>query len=117
MLGTSMVEMVVDVEKQTAVISSPKSKTDYVIYKPRDQTAFFKVRTTVGSLPSELSGHYSTLNKAIQLVSHYVEHSKETFAVRSDRLDKERKERHAAKSNSKDSQQLQSGSDNGVLGA
>ncbi len=103
MSETSTVVEHVDHESQTATLASPKFKTKFIVYKPRLKYQFFSVRTTQGPLPEALSGQYSSLEAAIKLVSHYLDNAKETFAAKSDRLDQERKERHATKPNSSDS--------------
>lgn len=90
----------VDLEKQFARIASSKHKTEFVIGKTRS-ASFFSIRTTVGTLPSILSGKYTTLEKAIEAVEHFVRTSKETFAVRSDRLHEERQQRKDAEPKSK----------------
>jgi len=85
----------VDLEKQFARVESAKHKTDYIIGKTRS-AMFFSVRTTKGLTPQELSGKYTTLEKAIEAVEHFVKNAKETFSVRSDRLHEERQKRKNA---------------------
>lgn len=97
------ISMVVNHDKQEARLSHPNFKTSFFVYKPKDQTPFFKVGLENGNIPKELSGHYSTLQRGIEAATLYLKNSKETFSVRSDRLDKERKERHASKLNSENS--------------
>lgn len=97
---TSMVD--VDLEKQFARISSEKHKTQFIVGKTR-AAMFFSVRATKGTTPSELSGKYTTLEKAIEAVETFVKNSKETFAVRSDRLHEERQKRKNAEPDSKNS--------------
>lgn len=97
---TSMVD--VDLEKQFARISSEKHKTQFIVGKTRS-AIFFSVRATKGVTPSELSGKYTTLEKAIEAVETFVKNSKETFAVRSDRLHEERQKRKNAEPDSKNS--------------
>lgn len=97
---TTTVEL--DLEKQYARIESVKHKNDFVVGKLRSQM-FFSVRVTVGQVPKELSGKYSTLEKAIEAVNDYVRTAKETFAVKSDRLHEDRQQRKHAESNSKNS--------------
>jgi hypothetical protein len=94
----------VDWENQRAKVTSAKHKTDYVVGKLRSQM-FFQVTTTVGLVPKALSGKYSSLQTAIDAIIHYVQHSKESFAVRSERLHEERQLRKDAKSNSENSKQ------------
>ena len=91
----------VDLEKQYALVESQKHKTDFVIGKTRS-AQFFSIRTTKGStVPFELSGKYTSLEKAIESVEEYIKNSKETFAVRSDRLHEERQQRKHAEPKSK----------------
>ena len=97
---TTTVEL--DLEKQYAKIESVKHKTDFVVGKLRSQM-FFSVRTTKGTIPNELSGKYTSLEKAIEAVSQFVANTKETFAVRSDKLHEERQQRKHAESQSKNS--------------
>jgi hypothetical protein len=102
----------VDWEKQEARIKNPsKSKATYTVYKPRDGSAFFRVKVDESRLPDSLSGRFSTLLKAVEHTTEYLRLMKESFSVRSDRLDKERKERHAAKLAAKDGEHVQQGSD------
>lgn len=95
---TSTVEL--DLEKQYAKIESVKHKTDFIVGKLRSQM-FFSVKANKGTTPSELSGKYTTLEKAIEAVEQFVRNTKETFAVRSDRLHEERQQRKHAESQSK----------------
>ena len=92
----------VDLEKQYARVESVKHKTDFVIGKTRS-AIFFSVRATLGTTPNELLGKYTTLEKAIEAVESFVKNSKETFAVRSDRLHQERQQRKDAELKSKNS--------------
>lgn len=96
---TPEITMDVDHGNQVASLSHPNYQSKFYVYKPRDQTPFFKINLDKGVTPSELSGHYSTLQRGIDAVKVFLHNSKETFAVKSDRLDKERKERHASKPN------------------
>lgn len=102
---TSETSTVVDIdwEKQEARITNhSKSKATYTVYKPRDGSAFFRVKVDKSNLPEALSGRFSTLRKAVEHTTEYLRLMNESFSVRSDRLDKERKERHAAKLAAKD---------------
>lgn len=92
----------VDLEKQYARVESVKHKTDFVIGKTRS-AIFFSIKATIGTTPSELAGKYTTLEKAAKAVEDYVRNSKETFAVRSDRLHQERQQRKDAELKSKNS--------------
>lgn len=97
---TSMVD--VDLEKQYARISSEKHKTEFIVGKTR-AAMFFSIRATIGLTPNELSGKYTTLEKAVEAVETFVKNAKETFAVRSDRLHEERQKRKNAEPYSKNS--------------
>ncbi len=97
---TTTVEL--DLEKQYAKIESVKHKTDFVVGKLRSQM-FFSIRATKGITPHELSGKYTSLEKAIEAVGQFVANTKETFAVRSDKLHEERQQRKHAESQSKNS--------------
>ena len=109
---TSEISTVVDIdwEKQEARITNPsKTKATYIVYKPKDGSAFYRIKADDSRLPQELSGRYSTLQKAVDFACEYIRLMKESFSVRSDRLDKERKERHAAKLAAKDGKHVQQG--------
>lgn len=99
MSETSTVVEHVDTEEQYAVLSSSNYSAKFTVFKPRGHYHFFKVRVEKGATPNVLSGSYSSLDNGIKAVKKYLDNSKETFAVKSDRLDKERKERHASKAN------------------
>ena len=92
----------VDLEKQYARVESVKHKTDFVIGKTRSAISF-SIKSTLGTTPSELAGKYTTLEKAVKAVEDYVRNSKETFAVRSDRLHQERQQRKDAELKPKNS--------------
>ena len=91
-----------DLEKQYARVESAKHKTDFIVTKLRSQ-AFFSIKVSKGLVPSDLSGKYSSLEKALDAVRNYVRTAKETFAVRSDKLHEERQQRKHAESNSTNS--------------
>lgn len=86
-----------NLEGQFARIESTKHKTDFIVGKTRS-ALFFTVRVTKGSLPAELSGKYTSLEKGVEAVESFVRNAKETFAVRSDRLHEERQQRKHAES-------------------
>lgn len=92
----------VDLEKQFAKIESTKHKAEFVIGKGRSQI-FFSVRITKGATPLELSGKYTSLERAIEAVEQYIRNSKETFSIKSERLHEERQQRKHAESNAKNS--------------
>jgi hypothetical protein len=91
----------VDWDAQEALIESPKFFNTFHIYKPRDQTAFFKVRMGTGVISPKLDGHFSGLQTAIDFVCKYIYDSQETFAAKSERRAAEREEAKIAKANTK----------------
>ena len=97
-------DVTVNTEDQTALIVSSKFKSRFHVYKPRDQTFFFRIKLDLGTLPEVLQGRFSSLNKAVEICKHYIETAEETFAKKSDRLHQDRQERNAAKLEPKDSQ-------------
>ena len=103
MSETSTVVEVVNHEDQFAILSHPNYKSKFRIYRPKGRYHFFTVEVDQGATPKELSGSYSSLEIAIKAAIKYLDSSKETFAVRSDRLAEERKARNAAKLQSADS--------------
>lgn len=80
---------------QTATVSSNKYLNKFFISKASTGSIFFKVELETGPTPSQLSGVYSSLKKAIEAVQTFLLTAKETQAAKNERLDKERKERHA----------------------
>lgn len=104
MSETSTVVELVDRENQKAILSHPNYKSKFLVWKPRLKYHFFNVALEgQGVTPKELSGNYSTLENGIKAVTKYLDNSKETFSVKSDRLEKERKARNASKLQSADS--------------
>jgi hypothetical protein len=92
---------IVDYEEQTAKVSSTRTTAEYTIYKSRDQTPFFKVQNRDGKAPNELSGHYSSLDKAVSSVAQWINLNPVTQSVINELRAKEREERKSAKSESK----------------
>jgi len=82
--------VVVDDEKQTAAVTSPKYKATFFVRKVRS-ALFFEVVTDKGSVPKVLSGKYTSIPKAVQDIEHYIRQANETFSVKSDRLAEYRK--------------------------
>jgi len=85
----------VNLEAQLAKVSSEKQKAEFVVGKPRS-AMFFSVRTTKGVVPAVLSGKFTSLESGIKAVVDHVKNSKESFAVKSDRLHVERQKRKDA---------------------
>ena len=97
MSETSTVVELVNQEDQFAILSHPNYKVKFRVFRPKGKYHFFSVQAEQGNTPKELSGSYSSLEIAIKATIKHLDSSKETFAVRSDRLAEERKARNAAK--------------------
>lgn len=91
-----------DTANQTASVKSDKYLQEFKISKASHSGIFFKIELEKGVTPSQLSGHYSSMRKAIEAIEVFLLTAKETQSAKNERLDKERKERHAV-SNSKGS--------------
>jgi len=95
--------VIVNTDAQTATVSDPtKAKNVFTVAKASDNSPFFHVYSDY-VIPNNLSGHYSSVDKAVEACCAYLKNSKQTFAVKSDELDKARKERNASKCASKSS--------------
>lgn len=89
-----MVDVEKDLEKQEAILRTDKRNVTFTLYKDRLGYGFlFKV--SEASVPKELSGRYSTLEKGIECFKKYELTIKESHAAKSDRLAKLREERRA----------------------
>lgn len=95
-----MVEFIEDTVNQTCICRSDKLVTDILIEKANDGFVFFEFRVTKGSVPKELSGKYSSINKAKEAVTAYLNQKSESVAVKRAYFAKsleERKELNASK--------------------
>jgi len=95
-----MVEFIEDTVNQTCACRSDKLVTDILIEKANDGFVFFEFRVTKGSVPKELSGKYSSINKAKEAVTVYLNQKSESVAVKRAYFSKsleERKELNASK--------------------
>ncbi len=86
----------VDYENHTATVKLRQYKENLVIWKPRGATLYSVRFAGSAPIPNELSGKYTTIAKALEHIQQFSLVAKETFAVKSDRLHKDRQERHAA---------------------
>lgn len=99
-----MIDIETDTVNQRCVIKSDKMLTDIIVEKEVGGFIFFKVKFEKGSVPDDLSGRYSTLEKGKQAVETYLRNKPKSRAVqRNEYADKREKERNAAKSESKGS--------------
>jgi len=87
----------VDWEAQKAIVKSTCTAIHYEVYKPFDQTAFYKIKTSLASPAATLQGHWSSIDSAIQGIVHHLTVTGETQTAKNNRLDRDRKERNAAK--------------------
>ena len=95
-----MVEFIEDTVNQTCICKSDKLVTDILIEKSNDGFVFFEFRVTKGSVPKELSGKYSSINKAKEAVTAYLNQKSESVAAKRAYFAKsleERKELNASK--------------------
>ena len=87
----------IDYDDLVACVYDPtKYKLKFTVSKEMGNNGFFAVH--FNNLPQELSGSYTSLEKAVEAVCNWLKNAKQSFAVKSDELDKARKERNAAKS-------------------
>lgn len=77
-----MVEFIEDTVNQTCICRSDKLVTDILIEKANDGFIFFEFRVTKGSVPKELSGKYSSINKAKEAVTAYLNKKNDTVAAK-----------------------------------
>lgn len=91
-----------DRDAQICICRSDKLVTAIHISRVMNGYGLFVVSMEKGSAPAELSGQYTSLDKAKAAVAKYVSNKKESVAARRENFAKEREERkalkHAAKS-------------------
>jgi len=93
-----MIDIETDTVNQRCVIKSDKMLTDIIVEKEVGGFIFFKVKFEKGSVPEELSGKYSTLEKGKQAVENYLRNKPKSKAVqRNEYADKREKERNGSK--------------------
>lgn len=67
-----MIDIETDTVNQRCVIKSDKMVSEIYVQKEESGYSFFRVRFEKGSVPSELSGRYSSLDKGKEAVEHYL---------------------------------------------
>lgn len=95
-----MVEFIEDTVNQTCTCKSDKLVTDILIEKSNDGFVFFEFKVTKGSVPKELSGKYSSMSRAKEAVTAYLNRKSESEAAKRAYFAKsleERKELNASK--------------------
>jgi hypothetical protein len=77
-----------DWETKRFIGTSDKTKAQFVIEKEPNGYTFFKISMSVGRTSPELSGHYTTVNKAKEAVVAYENGMDLTQMVRADNKQK-----------------------------
>jgi hypothetical protein len=96
-----MIDIETDTVNQRCVIKSDKMVSEVYVQKEESGYSFFRVRFEKGSVPSELSGRYSSLDKGKEAVEHYLRNKVKTKTVqRNEYADQREKERNGSKSKS-----------------
>ena len=88
-----MVEFIEDTVNQTCICRSDKLVTDILIEKSNDGFVFFKFRVTKGSVPQELSGKYTSINRAKEAVTAYLNRKSDSVAAKNAYFAKRSEER------------------------
>lgn len=65
-------ETVDDFGKPMYRITTPKMKSEVVVYKSNDGFAHFKIKWTKGATPKKLTGSYTGLREALKDVTQYI---------------------------------------------
>ena len=96
-----MIDIETDTVNQRCVIKSDKMVSEVYVQKEESGYSFFRGRFEKGSVPSELSGRYSSLQKGKEAVEHYLRNKVKTKTVqRNEYADQREKERNGSKSKS-----------------
>ena len=99
-----MIDIETDKVNQRCVIKSDKMVSEIYVQKEESGYSFFRVRFEKGSVPSELSGRYSSLNKGKEAVEYYLRNKVKTKTVqRNEYADQREKERNGSKHKSESS--------------
>ena len=99
-----MIDIETDTVNQRCVIKSDKMVSEIYVQKEESCYSFFRVRFEKGSVPSELSGRYSSLNKGKEAVEYYLRNKVKTKTVqRNEYADQREKERNGSKHKSESS--------------
>jgi hypothetical protein len=73
-------------EGTQTVVSSPKRKSRYIIYKPEDGYGMFKIKSESGDPVQELSGSYTSRKLALNALKYWFDHTKESKEAKWDRM-------------------------------
>ena len=100
-----MIDIETDTVNQHCVIKSDKMVSAIYVSKEESGYSFFRVSFEKGTVPKELSGRYSSLQKGKEAVEHYLRNKVKTKTVqRNEYADQREMERNASKSKSESSQ-------------
>lgn len=93
------VEQVYDEDLDSPVwkVKSEKVKNTFTVYKANNGFALFEIKTDKGPLAAKLMGSYTTPEKALKDIEHYLRTSKESPTVRRDANTKAREEQKKKK--------------------
>ena len=91
----TMVEVELAEDGTFALLSTDKSRTNYSIVKDRSGHIFFQFKIDKGTLPDELKGKYSSIQKGVEAFQSYERRMNQTQASKNEELDKARKSRRA----------------------
>ena len=88
------VEQVYDEELDAPVwkVTSNKTKSTLTVYKANNGFALFEIKADKGLLSPRLSGSYTTPEKALKAIEHYLRVVRESTTVRRDANTKAREE-------------------------
>lgn len=102
-----MVEFIHDTQNQRCVCKSDKLTTSIIIEKELGGYSFFIIKFEKGVVPKNLSGRYTSIQKAQAGVEKYLRNKPQSFSARRKELgegsEKRKKARDAAESKSKSS--------------
>ena len=93
----------INYRNKTATVSCPsKTSVTYTIRPAPGGFIFYEIVQDVGSVPKELSGKYSGLDVAVDMLKHHIRHMKQTQTSKNEELAELRAKRKGAQKNAKD---------------
>lgn len=92
---------------QKFLVTTDKTKTDYIIQKANNGYSSYLIKTTVGQVPQVLQGSYTLPDFALKALTKYLETSRKTAAVRRDEYQEERKKHNGSRTNSNKKDRVQ----------
>lgn len=94
----------------TYKVSSTKKKCDYTVRKSNDGFVFYEVGISKGIIPKEISGRFTSPEKALDALGKYLHKSSESTTVQRDKR-AERRENAKSRSKSNDKEHIRQGAD------